>query len=127
MTRRHRATAFSVAACLLLLVGLWLLLDNPAVDIGAADIGQDRPAGEVTCSIAPYDAGFNHNDEPPGGEHSRAFTDEAGPECYAANMLRFRTALGCGVLSLLLLVAGAVAGVGAARVDRTTADPADAV
>ena len=115
MQSGRTATVCLVGACLLLVVGLLLWFDNPTVDVRASDLGDSGPAGEVGCSIAPWDAGLNDNREGPGGEHSHLFSDEVAADCYAANMTRFHAAVGTGVLALLLLSIGAF---GAARSKR---------
>jgi hypothetical protein len=91
-----------------LLVGLFLWFDNPTVSASASDLGESGPAGEVVCSIAPWDAGLNDNRDGPGGEHSEAYFDEVAAECYAASTRRFNAAVGSGVLALLLLGVGVV-------------------
>lgn len=104
----------ALVGVLLLVAAPWLLYDNVSVDISASDYddisatGEMTPAGETGCSIAPYDAGFNGNDDPPGGERRKAFSDEMAVECYSANLARFRAAIACGVLGGLLLAASFV-------------------
>ena len=88
---------------MLLLVGLFLWFDNPTVNVSASDLGDSGPAGEVGCSIAPWDAGLNDNRDGPGGEHSEAYFNEVAAECYSANTTRFNAAVGSGVLALLML------------------------
>ena len=111
MSPRRVALSCFLGAVLLLLVGLFLAFDNTSVDVSASDVNGGGPVGEVGCTIAPWDAALNDNDEGPGGEHSRAFFDEVGAECYAASTARFRAAVGSGVLALVLLAAsGVVAG-----------------
>ena len=108
MSSRRTTLGLWLAAGLLLAVSGWLLMDNPTVDIAAADVGGHGPAGAVGCSIAPYDAGFYGNDDPPGGEHSTAYADEVAASCYAANLTRFRLAGAAGVGALVLAVAAVV-------------------
>lgn len=96
-----------VSACALLLVGVFLWFDNPTVDVGASDLGSRGPAGDVGCSIAPWDAGLNGNRDGPGGEHSDSYSDEVAAECYAASTTRFHAALGIGVLAVFVLGVGA--------------------
>ena len=108
MHSRRTAAALLVGACLVLLVGLYLWVDNPSVDVSAADLGASAPAGEVTCSIAPWDAGLNDNRDGPGGEHADAYVDEVAAECYSANSTRFNAAVGSGVLALLMLGAAVI-------------------
>ena len=102
------ATVCLAGAGVLLIVGLLLWFDNPTVDVRASDLGDSGPAGEVGCSIAPWDAGLNDNREGPGGEHSHPFSDEVAADCYAANMTRFHGGVGTGVLAVLLLGIGAL-------------------
>jgi hypothetical protein len=102
------AAASFTAVGLLLLLGLWLLLHNQTVDVSASDTDQTTPAGQVGCVIAPYDAGLFGNDDPPGGEHSRAFADEVAADCYAVNMTRFKAGVASFGLGLVLLVAATV-------------------
>jgi hypothetical protein len=109
-SRRSVVLCFA-AAGLFLLVSLFSWFDNPAVDIRAADVGGDEPAGEVGCSIAPWDAGLNANREAPGGEHSSAYSREVAAECYAANMTRFDTAVVSSVLALTTLLVAVALGV----------------
>ena len=113
--RAQRIWAVSaIAGVLLLLAGPWLLVDNVSVDITASDYddisatGEMMPAGQTGCSIAPYDAGFYGNDQPPGGERRKAFSDEMAVDCYSANMQRFRVAIACLVLGAVLVVASFV-------------------
>jgi hypothetical protein len=109
MQSRRTSIACAFGACLLLVLGLVLWHDNPTVNVSASDLGDSGPAGEVACSIAPWDAGLNDNRHGPGGEHSGAYFDEVAAECYAANTTRFNAAVGSGVLSLLLLSVGLIA------------------
>jgi hypothetical protein len=109
MQSRRTSIACALGACLLLVLGLVLWHDNPTVNVSASDFGDSGPAGEVACSIAPWDAGLNDNLSGPGGEHPGAYIDEVAAECYAANTTRFNAAVGSGVLSLLLLSAGLIA------------------
>ena len=95
-----------MAACLLLFVGLFLWFDNPTVNVSTSDLGDSGPAGEVGCSIAPWDAGLNDNRDGPGGEHAGTYSNEVAAECYSANTTRFNAAVGSGVLALLLLGVG---------------------
>lgn len=108
MQSRRISMACFLAACLLLLVGVFLWFDNTTVSVNASDVGDSGPAGEVGCSIAPWDAGLNGNRNGPGGEHSAAYFDEVASECYSANTTRFNAAVGSGVLALLILSAGVV-------------------
>ncbi len=103
MPPRRYAIVCLVGACLLLIVGLFLLFDNPTVNVSAADLGDDGPAGEVGCSIAPWDAALNDNRDGPGGEHSHPYSDEVAADCYAASTARFKAAVGSDVLALLML------------------------
>ncbi len=100
-----------MVACVLLLAGVFLWYDNPTVNVSASDsdFGESGPAGEVGCSIAPYDAGLNDNRDGPGGMHSDAYFNEMAAECYSANTTRYRAAIGSGVLALFMLVVGVVA------------------
>ncbi len=98
------------AAGLLLLLSVYLLLDNVEVDVSAVDMGESRPAGQVGCPIAPWDAGFNDNRSRPGGEHSQAYGDEVADECSEASTLRFRAGVVIGVLGLFVLGVGSTAG-----------------
>lgn len=109
-----------LGACLLLLVGVFLWFDNTTVSVSASDIGDSGPAGEVGCSIAPWDAGLNGNREGPGGEHSAAYFNEVAAECYSANTMRFNAAVGSGVLALLMLSVGVVVVVRSMRPVPTT-------
>lgn len=120
MQSRRISTACLLGACLLLVVGLFLWFDNPTVNVTAADLGDRGPAGEVGCSIAPWDAGLNDNRDGPGGEHSDAYVDEVAAECYSENTTRFNAAVGSGVLALLLLGVGVVVGVRSMRSRPTT-------
>ncbi|WP_182380022.1 hypothetical protein [Nocardioides sp. WS12] len=105
MRSRRPAKACLLLACLLLLLAVTLWFDNPAVDVSASDFTGES-GGEVGCSIAPWDAGLNGNDEGPGGEHPHDYFVEVGAACYAANMTRFRVAVGAGALALAALAAG---------------------
>ena len=107
MHPRRISTVCLVAACSLVLLGLFLLLANPTVDISASD-GGSGPAGNVECGIAPWDAGLNDNRDGPGGEHDRTYFDKVAAKCYSANTRRFNAAVGSGVLALLMLSVGAV-------------------
>jgi hypothetical protein len=109
MQSGRTATACVVGACLLLIGALLLWFDNSTVSVSAPDLGDRRSAGEVGCSIAPWDAGLNGNRDGPGGEHSHPFSDEVAADCYAANMTRFHAALATGVLALLMLCMSALA------------------
>lgn len=105
-----------VAACLLaasivLVASMFAWFDNPDVNVGARDLDTSGPAGQVGCSIAAWDAGLNHNRNSPGGEHSAAYSEEVATECFAADMTRFRAAIGGGVLAIALVIAGAVVAV----------------
>ena len=106
MRSRRATTPCLLVACLLVLVGVFLWFDNPTVDVSASDLGSRGPAGDVGCSIAPWDAGLNDNRDGPGGEHSDAYADEVAADCYSASTGRFHAALGSGVLALLVLGAG---------------------
>ena len=110
MRSRRASTACLLSACALLLVGVFLWFDNPTVDVSASDLDSGGPAGAVGCSIAPWDAGLNDNRDGPGGEHSDSYSDEVATECSSANTTRFDAALGSGVLAVLLLSVGVVAG-----------------
>lgn len=109
-----------LGAGLFLLVGLFLWFDNPTVNVSASDVGRSGPAGEVACSIAPWDAGLNDNRDGPGGEHSEAYFNEVAAECYSANTTRFNAAVGSGVLALLLLSVGIAVAVRSMRLRPTT-------
>lgn len=103
----HRVAAACLwGSCLLLLVASFLWFDNPTVDVSASDFGDKGPAGEVGCSIAPWDAGLNDNRAGPGGEHTDSYHDEVGAECYSANTTRFHAAVGSGAVAVLLLGVG---------------------
>lgn len=84
-----------------------LLLDNVRVDVKASD-GTDgqAPGGEVGCTIAPWDAGVNDNDQGPGGEWPREYYEEVGEKCYAASMARYDAGRGTAALGAVLLGAG---------------------
>lgn len=110
MQTRHLLTGLCLAASLALLTGLVLWFDNPTVNVGASDITDRGPAGKVACSIAPWDAGLNGNDDGPGGDHTSAFRDEVAAACHAANTKRFRASVGSGALAVVLLAAAAVMG-----------------
>jgi hypothetical protein len=113
---RSRLPALAVlAACLLLVAAVFLWFDNPTVDVAASDGDSPGPAGEVGCSIAPWDAGLNHNSGPPGGERPADYADEVGAECYSGNLLRYRAALAAGALAALCLVGGGAAWVARRR------------
>lgn len=103
----------------LLMAGCVLMLNNITVDILASDYDTRGPAGAVQCSIAPWDAGANHSDNEPGGEHDAAYAREVGSECYAANIIRFRAAVGSLVLAAGVVIAGVALGIRAPRA-RTT-------
>jgi hypothetical protein len=104
----------------LLIVGLFLWFDNPTVNVSASDLGDSGPAGEVGCSIAPWDAGLNDNRDGPGGEHSGPYSDEVAADCYAANKTRFNAAVGSGVLALLMLSISVVVAIRSMRRIPTT-------
>jgi hypothetical protein len=97
-----------LGACLLLLLALFLWFDNPTVNVSASDLDGSGPAGEVGCSIAPWDAGLNDNRDGPGGEHSGTYFDEVAADCYPANTTRFNAAVGSGVLALLMVSVGVI-------------------
>ena len=120
MQTRRVSLLSRLGAWLLSLAGLFLLFGNLTVNVSASDLDGDGPAGEVGCSIAPYDAGFNGNDEGPGGERSKDYFDEVAADCYAANSARFNAAIGAGALALLLLGAAVVT---APRSPRSNAAP----
>ncbi len=115
MQSRRISRACLLGACLLLLVGLFLWFDNPTVNVSASDLSDGGPAGEVGCSIAPWDAGLNDNRDGPGGEHPRTYFDEVAAECYSANTTRFSAAVGSGVLALLMLSVGVMVAVRSRR------------
>ncbi|MFC7500954.1 hypothetical protein ACOACQ_04155 [Nocardioides sp. CPCC 206347] len=119
MGSRRTAATCLVGALLLLVLGLTVWFDNPTVNVSASDF-TGEPAGEVGCSIAPWDAGLNENSEGPGGEHPHDYFAEVGAECYSANMARFRGAVGLAALALLLTTVGVVLALRASR----TAAPA---
>ncbi|WP_372728019.1 hypothetical protein [Nocardioides sp.] len=110
MTSRRAVAALLAGALLFLLAGIVLWFDNPTVDVTASDLGTDAPAGAVVCSIAPWDAGLHHNDSPPGGEHAAGYAQEVAADCFAANTVRFRSAVGSGAVALGLVGAAAVVG-----------------
>lgn len=120
MQSGRTATVCLVGACLLLIVGLFVWFDNPTVDVSATDLGAGGPAGEVGCSIAPWDAILNHNRDGPGGEHSHPYSDEVAADCYAANMTRFDAAVGSAVLALLILSISALVAIRSMRRMPTT-------
>ena len=120
MKSRRTSTVCLLGACLLLLLGLFLWFDNPTVNVSASDIGDSGPAGEVGCSIAPWDAGLNDNRDGPGGEHSGPYSEEVAAECYSANTTRFKAAVGSGALALLMLTTGVVVAVRSTRRTPTT-------
>lgn len=120
MQSRRTATVCLAGACLLLIVGLLLWFDNPTVNVSASDLGDSGPAGEVGCSIAPWDAGLNDNRDGPGGEHSGPYSDEVAADCYAANKTKFKAAVGSGVLGLLVLSISVVVAVRSMRRVPTT-------
>lgn len=114
-----------VRACILgaglfLLVGLFLWFDNTTVNVSASDVGHSGPAGEVACSIAPWDAVLNDDRDGPGGEHSKAYFNEVAAECYSANTARFNAAVGSGVFALLLLSVGIAVAARSMRLRPTT-------
>jgi hypothetical protein len=111
MQRRRFSVVCLVGAGVLLLVGLLLGFNNPTVNVSASDVGDRGPAGEVGCSIAPWDAGLNDNRDGPGGEHSRAYSNEVATECHSASTTRFNAALGSGALAVLMLSIGVVGAV----------------
>lgn len=115
MHSRPTSTVCLLGAALLLTVGLSLWFDNPTVNVSASDLGESGPAGEVGCSIAPWDAGLNDNRDGPGGEHSGPFSEEVATECYSANRTRFNAAVSSGVLAVLMLSISVVAATGSAR------------
>lgn len=106
MQSRRISGVCILGAGLLLLVGLFLWFDNPTVNVSASDLGDRGAAGEVGCSISPWDAGLNDNRDGPGGEHSGTYFNEVSAECYSANTTRFNAAVGSGVFALLLLGVG---------------------
>lgn len=108
---RGAASALFLAGVVAWVVACALWFDNPTVSVNASDIDDSGSSGDVECSIAPWDAGLNGNDNGPGGEHLPAFHDEVATECYAANIERFRASAVSGALGLLLLVGAAAAGV----------------
>jgi hypothetical protein len=103
----------------LLTVSLWLLGDNQSVNINASDRNDGQAAGTVGCTIAPYDAGFFGNDDPPGGEHSVEYSDEVATDCYSVNTQRFRTAVAAGIVGVVML--GSAISFGRARSSRFVA------
>lgn len=109
MQSRLTSTVCLLVACLLLALGSFLWLDNTTVKVSASDLGDRGSAGEIGCSIAPWDAGLNDNRAGPGGEHSAAFVNEVAADCYSANMTRFNAGIGSGALALLVLSVGVVA------------------
>lgn len=122
MGRRGKATALLTVALVLLAVALWLMLDNPTVDVAAADLDDaGQAAGRVGCSIAPWDAGLNGNDDPPGGEHAPAFSEEVATDCHAANLDRFRAAIAAAVLGLGSAVAAGLLGARREPAEKTIA------
>lgn len=106
MNPRRTSFACAVVAALLLVAGVLLWFSNPAVDVAATDYGFNGPAGEIGCSIAPWDAGRNGNRDTPGGEHLAPYSAEVATECYSANIRRYNAAIGSGVLAFLVLVGG---------------------
>ena len=120
MQSRRTATVWLVGACLFLIVGLFLSFDNVTVNVSASDLGESGPAGEVGCSIGPWDAGLNDNRDGPGGEHSSPFSDEVAADCYAANETRFNAAVGSSFLALLMLSISVVVAIRSGRRTPTT-------
>ncbi len=103
----------------LLMAACVLMLNNITVDILASDYDTRGPAGAVQCTIAPWDAGANHNDNEPGGEHHAAYYTEVGSKCYAANIFSFWAAIGSLGLAAAMMIAGVALGIRAPRA-RTT-------
>lgn len=108
MTSRRVAALCLAAACASLAFALFMAFDNTAVDVRASDLGDEGPAGDVGCVVAPWDAVLNSNSEGPGGEHSQPYFKEVASDCYAANKTRFTTAVASGVVAFLLLAVGGV-------------------
>lgn len=94
-------------ACVLLPASVVIAYDNPTVDVQAVDADGTGPAGSKGCSIAPWDAALNGNDDPPGGEHTAAYSREMAQKCFEANTARFRTAVGTGLLGAVAALVGA--------------------
>ena len=115
MQSRRISMACLLAACFLLLGALFLWFDNPTVNVSASDIGESGPAGEVGCSLAPWDAGLNDNRDGPGGEHSGTYFDAVAAECYSANTTRFNAAVGSGVLAILVMSVGVIVAIRSTR------------
>lgn len=122
MTSRRVAALCLAAACVLLAFALFMAFDNTAVDVGASDLGDKGPAGDVGCVVAPWDAVLNSNSEGPGGEHSQPYFEEVASDCYAANKTRFTTAIASGVIAFLLLAVGGVLTVRSPRPVHATSD-----
>jgi hypothetical protein len=101
--RRLTVGGAGVAAVVLLTLSIWLFIDNQTVNVNASDYDDGHPAGLVVCTIAPYDAGFLGNDDPPGGEHSSAYSDEVAADCYSVNKQRFHSGVGTGVIGVVVL------------------------
>lgn len=106
MRSSKTSAACLLGACVLLIAGLFLWFDNATVNVSAPDLDDSGPAGEVGCSIAPWDAGLNDNRDGPGGEHSIAHSEEVATDCYSANTTRFKAGLGTGALAFVLLSVG---------------------
>jgi hypothetical protein len=100
--RRSVVIAALLLGVSLLSTAAWLLVVNQTVSVVYTDGGQEA-ARDVECSIAPYDAGFNGNNDPPGGEQSVAYAEAVASECYSANIDRFHIARVVGVLGLVAL------------------------
>lgn len=79
--------------------------------VGAAERRDHRAhLRKAECPIAPYDVGLNGSDNPPGGEHTAAYSEEVAADCYAANATRFRAATAATVAALVLLAFAIVSG-----------------
>ncbi len=99
---RSRGRAGAVGAVLLTL-SRWLFIDNQTVNVGASDYDDGHPAGLVGCTVAPYDAGFLGNDDPPGGEHSSDYSDEVAADCYSVNKQRFHSGVATAATGVVVL------------------------
>ena len=99
-----------------------MAFDNTRVDVSASDFGDQGPAGNVGCVVAPWDAVLNSNSEGPGGEHTQPYSEEVASDCYDANTTRFTTAVASVVIAFLLLAVGRVLTVRSNRSVPATSD-----
>ncbi|MBF4160832.1 hypothetical protein [Nocardioides acrostichi] len=100
----RRTATFVLLGAAVLVLGLWLAVHNPTVEVAARDFGGVH-AGQC---LAPYDTVFNGQSSFPGGEHREAYTAALRSACAIDAHVRVGLAGGCAVIGVLLLTGSLV-------------------